>query len=354
MDNNTLYIADTLNHRVVVIQPGSTNATAIIGSYGNASNQLDTPTDIFFTRTSVYILDGYNYRVQMWPKNGSSGITVAGVTGVSGAYPNVINFQYSFGIFIDKYGYLYVADYYNHRILRYPPNSTSGTSGVMVAGTGQLGSTPSRFNNPSKLFVDDDLTMYVADSANHRIQKWTYGACAGVTVAGNGTMGSSLSQLYNPYHVIVDANGFMFISELSNRRIVRWLLGAPTGECVAGCSRTAGLRADQLNSPHALAFDSNGLLYVSDTINNRVQRFSLFSTSRTYSTCYDMIVDEAEIMILQTLCLFSTTDSLAHGTMDTVSDHRRWISDGYSRKWIFDAVSQSRDPDSRQQHALHR
>ena len=295
VDNNTLYIADFRNNRVVVIQPGSTNATAIIGSFGNAPNQLYRPADVFVTSTSIYILSRGNFRVQMWPKNGSSGITVAG-TGVSGTHPSLTSFGFSFAMYVDKYGYLYVSDKENNRILRFPPDSTNGTSGVIVAGTGVLGLGPSELYYPEGLFVDDELNMYIADTNNNRIQKWAYGACSGVTLAGNGTQGNSTRQLNLPTDVVVDANGFMYITDQNNHRILRWLVGAPSGECIAGCSGLAGVRADQFRYPEAAVFDSNGLLYVSDYGNSRVQKFSLFSTSSEYSTSFDALIDDVGIL----------------------------------------------------------
>ena len=304
-DNNILYVADQENDRVVVIQPGSNNPIAIIGSSGNGSNQLSSPRDLFVTSASIYIFDTRNYRIQMWPKNGSSGITVAGTTGVSGSSTSLIGPPASGGVFVDSNGYLYVSDTANHRVLRFSPDSVSGTSGVIVAGTGILGATPSQLNNPVKIFVDDDLSIYIADRYNHRIQKWAYGACSGTTVAGNGTSGKSLSQLSFPAHVVVDANGFMFIVEAGNARVLRWLVGAPTGECIAGCSGTSGKRPDQFDIALSVAFDSNGLLYISDSSNHRVQKFSLFSTSsKCTSTSSAIITVEVEILIVNTFtCL---------------------------------------------------
>ena len=196
VDNTTLYIADHSNNRVVVIQPGSTTATFILGSgAGAVSSQFNQPSDIFVTSTSVYVLDTMNYRVQRWPRNGVNGTTVAGITGSVGTAASNNTFGVSYGIYVDKYGYLHVSDQANHRILRFPPGSTSGTSFVVVAGTGVAGIGPSQLNSPYKAFVDDDLTIYIADTGNHRIQRWSYGACSGVTVAGTGNAGTALNQL---------------------------------------------------------------------------------------------------------------------------------------------------------------
>ena len=283
-DYDNLYIADTGNNRVVLISLSSSNPTRFFGSFGTAPDQLNQPTDIFVTNTGIYILDASNYRVQMWPDNDSSGTTVAGVTGFAGSAASNTKFGLSYGIFVDSTGYLYVSDQANHRVLRFPSGSTSGTSSVIVAGTGIPGLASSELNRPSKIFVDDASTVYIADTNNHRIQKWTYGACSGVTVAGTGTAGNGLDQLQSPVSVIVDANGLMYISDRDNHRILRWSPSSSTGECIAGCSGTSGVAASQLNSPFAVAFDKNGLLYVSDDSNHRVQRFSLFAPS---SECND-------------------------------------------------------------------
>ena len=272
-DNDTLYIADTGNNRVLVIQPGSPNATSIRGSFGNASNQLNSPTDVFVTGAFIYILDASNYRVQRWPRNGSNVTTVAGITGTQGNSASMTAFGYSYGIYLDKYGHLYVSDQSNDRVLRYPPGSTSGTSGVMVAGTGTAGPALWELNTPSQVFVDDDRTMYIADSSNHRIQKWIYGACSGVTVAGTGIPGTTASQLKYPLAVVVDSNQYMYITDLFNHRIQRWAPGACAGECLVGCSGSSGIGSNQLLNPQSMAFDNQGALYVSDAGNHRVQKF---------------------------------------------------------------------------------
>ena len=282
VDNSTLYIADTLNNRVLIVLLSSNNATGIIGSAGTASNQFNQPTDVFVTTTSIYILDALNYRVQKWPRNGTSGITVAGIRGSAGSTASTTTFGYSYSIFVDNAGYLYVSDQPNHRVLRFPPGSTNGTSGIVVAGTGIAGAGPSQLNSPCGIFVDDARAMFIADMYNQRIQKWIYGACSGVTVAGTGTAGSSVNQLRNPVSVTVDANQYMYISDRDNHRILRWPVGSCAGECIAGCTGSAGATANRLNSPFTLAFDNNGLLYVSDRSNNRVQKFSLAGASRTY------------------------------------------------------------------------
>ncbi|CAF0890170.1 unnamed protein product [Rotaria sp. Silwood1] len=279
-DDNTLYITDRNNHRIVVIFPNSTIAGAIIGSgYGTGLTQMNYPSDIFVTSDGIYVLDTLNYRVLKWWENGTNTTIVAGTTGIVGSTSSNATFSTSYGLFVDDFSYVYVSDGANYRVMRFPPNSTSGTTGSTLAGTGFAGYGRQGFDSPRGIFVDSNRALYVVDTNNHRIQKWNFEVCYGVTVAGTGYSGNSLGQLQNPSSVVVDSNGYMYITDQNNHRILRWAPDACLGECIAGCSMTAGTRADQLYYPFSVAFDSQGSLYVSDTSNNRVQKFSILNNT---------------------------------------------------------------------------
>ncbi len=87
----------------------------------------------------------------------------------------------------------------------YPNNGTS----LIIAGNNGLGSAPNQFSSPFGSFIDENQTLYVADTGNYRVQMWLAGATSGVTVAGiTGSPGSSLTQLSNPAAVVVDNNGY--------------------------------------------------------------------------------------------------------------------------------------------------
>src|SRR5690242_4550837 len=69
-DDDTLYVADTSNNRVVLIQKNSSKVIAVIGQ-GTQSDMFTffRPTDIFVIRTSIYVMDTGNFRVQKWSEN---------------------------------------------------------------------------------------------------------------------------------------------------------------------------------------------------------------------------------------------------------------------------------------------
>ena len=281
-DNDILCIADTKNDRVVLVAPNSTTAIFVIGKQSSANMfTFSEPADVFVTETSMYVMDTLNFRVQKWSKNFSDPVTVAGISGIIGDSTNMMAIGYSYNLFVDSYGSLFVGDYGNNRVMMFPWNSRSGTSGVMIAGRGVQGAHASHLDGPSGVFVTDDRSLYIADTNNHRIQKWTIGSTYGVPVAGTGVAGSGLSQLYWPYTVLVDLNGYMYITDYGNNRIVRWAPDVTVGECIAACSGDWGIGSNQLNSPSYIAFDSRGSLYVNDFGNNRVQKFELLNNTST-------------------------------------------------------------------------
>lgn len=55
------------------------------------------------------------------------------------------------------------------------------------------------------LAIDRDGALYVSDSDNHRVMKWTINTSEGVIVAGDQTDGDSLRQVSGPRGLFVDA-----------------------------------------------------------------------------------------------------------------------------------------------------
>ncbi|CAF1357878.1 unnamed protein product, partial [Rotaria magnacalcarata] len=87
--------------------------------------------------------------------------------------------------------------------------------------------------------------------------------------------GSSLTKLYYPLGLFVDSVGTLYVVDSWNYRVMRWTQGdKKEGTIIAGGNGT-GAGANQFNYPVGLSFDRHGNLYVVDSNNNRVQRFSI-------------------------------------------------------------------------------
>jgi sugar lactone lactonase YvrE len=262
--DDMLYIADRVNNRIVYVNLVGIPIVHIFGGYGSNIDQFNYPSDIAVTNTAVYVLDVNNVRVQKWSRNGTNPITM----------PGDETFDSGYNLYVDSDNNLYVSIYSDHQVVCFAPNSPDWT---IVAGIGIAGTSGNQLNNPNGLFVDDAFTMYIADTGNNRIQKWTYEASTGITVAGNssGLSGSSLTLLWSPESLVVDTDGYMYIVDRGNNRIIRWPPNATSGVCIAACTGNTGTEANQLYYPIDVAFDTNGSLYVSDDGNSRVQKYQI-------------------------------------------------------------------------------
>ena len=184
--------------------------------------------------------------------------------------------QFCRDLFVDQNNTLYCSVTDMHQVVAKSLDDPTNTF-TMVAGTGCYGLASDQIASPAGIFVDMNVSLYVADKDNHRIQKFVYGSKYGTTVAGSGASGTI--NLNHPIDIVLDGNGYLFIADTCNHRIVR---SGPYGfRCVAGCTGGSGSASNQLTYPHSLSFDSDGNIWVADTENHRIQKFILNNASRT-------------------------------------------------------------------------
>ncbi|CAF1185428.1 unnamed protein product [Adineta steineri] len=134
---------------------------------GNELDQLNSPGFLFVDEDqSVYISDRYNHRVMKWRKDAKEGTVVAGGNGKG---ENLNQLAVPQGVIVDDLGQIYVADYWNHRIMRWCEGKAEGEA--VVGGNGQ-GNKLNQLNHPIGLSFDNEGNFYVVDCGNHRIEKF--------------------------------------------------------------------------------------------------------------------------------------------------------------------------------------
>lgn len=188
--------------------------------------------------------------------------TVAGAGGLGG---NLEQLHYPGGVAIDGADNLYIADSYNHRVLKVTPNGQVST----ILGTGLPGRGDTQLNFPRTLAVDRAGTVYVADSYNHRVEKVALDGSVSL-VAGRGGQGAELTQLSFPRGVAVDSAGNVFVSDNYNHRVLKITVEGIITYAAGG--RGQGSDPSQLNFPFGIALDREGALYIGDAYNARVQK----------------------------------------------------------------------------------
>ena len=256
--NNTLYVADFINGRLQIWSDG--NMTAMKTIFGG----FNLTRSIFVTTNgNIYIDNGkFNGRIDKWTLNATVGVVAWYVNDTC------------YGVFVDLNDNLYCSTELGHQILRKAAKDSVNSS-TRIAGSGNAGSASHMLNGPRGLFVDMNFNLYVADAYNNRIQYFRPGQFNGTTVAGNGAPNTITLQL--PIDIVLDADEYLYIIEYGNDRVVA---SGPSGfRCIIACTGSSGSTANRLYNPCSLNFDNDANLIVSDTDNQRIQKFLLATNS---------------------------------------------------------------------------
>jgi hypothetical protein len=255
--NDTTYALETeINH----IAMWTTSGLALI----NVSSDINASRAMFVSNYGdIYVDNGVaNGRIDKWTANGTSYVTVMHINGGCS------------GLFIDIDNNFYCSMDPPH-VVRRSQLSENMTNVTIVAGTNVSGSSSFMLDGPRGIFVDNDLSLYVADCNNNRIQYFKLGMLNGKSIVGQGAAGTIY--LNCPTSVILDADGYIFIADQGNHRIVG---SSYYGfRCIIGCTGQFGSAPNQLNYPSSISFDTSGHLFVADHFNGRIQKFMLASNS---------------------------------------------------------------------------
>ena len=167
-----------------------------------------------------------------------------------------------------KDGSAYIADSRNHRIVHVDlEGNILNQWGTFADGVG-IPVAAGTFNEPWGIAVGRDGSVYVTDTWNHRVQKFTANGKF-VTEWGIFGQGETPDSFYGPRGLAVDAEGRVYVSDTGNKRIVVF---DANGNFITQFG-SAGFDPGQFDEPVGVAVDKNGTVYVADTWNQRIQTF---------------------------------------------------------------------------------
>ena len=296
-----LYIADSGNHRIRKVTPAGTistfagNGTAgFAGDGGPATNaNLNGPTGVAVDAAgNLYIADSGNHRIRKVTPAGTistfAGNGTAGFAGDGGPATDA-RLNSANAVATDSAGNLYIADSDNYRVRKVDPAgriSTFAGNGIEgFAGDGGP-ATDARLTFMGGLAVDAAGNLYLSDTGNFRVRKVNSAGTIS-TFAGNGIEGVSgdggpatAANVWAPFGLAVDSSGNLYIAD-RNGGNVRTVNTAGTISRFAGTSLGFGFSGDggpALNATFAgvdgVAIDTDGNLYVTDRLNQRIRRVS--------------------------------------------------------------------------------
>jgi sugar lactone lactonase YvrE len=176
------------------------------------------------------------------------------------------------GMAIDTIGgvsYLYVSDENHGRIIKY-----NLSTGSRVDVWGSNGTGDGQLNSPYGIAIDPvSHDVYVAERGNHRVQRFTSN---GTFVMKWGSLGTGAGQFDGAIGVAADASGNVYVTDHNNSRVQKFHVqfnGSSWEAQFAGTWGSQGSGAGQFYGIYGITLDKNGVLWVADGFNHRLQKF---------------------------------------------------------------------------------
>jgi predicted membrane-bound mannosyltransferase/DNA-binding beta-propeller fold protein YncE len=291
-------------------------ANAVIGGLESGELQLQAPRAIAIaTDGSLYVADSRNHRIQHLSPSGEALHVWGNFADIAQSSAPGGTFNEPWGIAVDADGFVYVADTWNHRVQKF----TADGEFLKMWGAFGLGNLPEEMWGPRAIVVDGEGRIFVADTGNKRIVVFD---SEGNFITQFGSGGYTVGQLDEPVGLAITADGTIFVADTWNQRVqlfyeeqpgtfnflrawevsgwygqslenkpylatgsdgeicltdpegYRILCFDSNGEFLFGWG-TYGTADTQFNLPSGLAFDPQGMLWVSDSGNGRLMRFEL-------------------------------------------------------------------------------
>ncbi|KKL52971.1 hypothetical protein LCGC14_2280110 [marine sediment metagenome] len=301
LDN--FYIADSSNSRIREVDAtGDIDTVAGSGGFGYSGDGwlatfavLNVPEGVAYddTNTKLYISDTENHRVRVVDSFGDiyhfAGNGFEGSIGDGGQADSAIFYEPN-GVAYSSTGILYIADLEGHQVRKVDTSTGIITT---LAGTGVAGysgdggqAALAQLYQPTALALDEPAsTLYIADSWNNRVRAVNLVSEIITTYAGTGTAGiwaegvlATNANIDTPWGIALDASGNLYIAEtllhgIGKVDINTGNISTFAGNWIAGYSGDGGAATSaQILAPYGLWFDqSDNKLYIADTWNNVIR-----------------------------------------------------------------------------------
>ena len=209
---------------------------------------------------TLWLTDDGDHTVRHCTLDGKVLLTI-GIPGKPAPYMSGDPFHRCTHTALSPQGDLYVSDGYgNARVHKSAPN------GTLITSWGEPGTDPGQFNIAHNICCDADGWVYVADRENHRVQVFD----------GNGRYETQWNNMHRPSGLFLERRprGNFYVGEIGGGMPVNYdmpnvgprvsIYGAQGERLARLGNRPAGLEPGQFMSPHGLAVDSHGDVYVGE------------------------------------------------------------------------------------------
>lgn len=209
---------------------------------------------------NIYVADSNNGAIR---KITSTGVVTTFAQGLPLNYPT--------GVTLDASGNLYVTDQHLNVIRKITRAGVISTFAGGIAGDQDGVGTNARFFSPSAIVTDAAGNMYITDEGNHKIKKISTSGVV-TTIAGSGTSGyadglGTAAIFKSPHGIAVDPLGNLYVTDITGLRIRKitpvGMVTTLAGSGNVGSADGSGTAAT-FSAPRNIIVDATGNLYVTD------------------------------------------------------------------------------------------
>ena len=154
-----------------------------------------------------------------------------------------------YGVCVSQSGQIYICDIENHHIAVYDEE------GKFLLIFGSEGSDPECFDGPGDIAFGSDGLVYITDEGNERVCVWSE----------EGTFKRNFPTMYVPRYIAATSDDHLVITSFQSHTVMVYTL---EGELVHELKE-----GDWFHGPMGICVDDDGLVYVADHGNQRIQVF---------------------------------------------------------------------------------
>ena len=163
------------------------------------------------------------------------------------------HFSHPAGVSVSTEGLIYICDHDNHRV------TVHDEEGKFLFSFGSEGSGPGCFAGPHDITFGSDGLVYVIDEGNDRVGVWLK----------EGTFKRDFETKYHPHYIAATSDNHLVITSFLSSIVMVYTLEGELVHEFGGRDSDLG----RFDRPWGICVDDNGLVYVADSRNNRVQVF---------------------------------------------------------------------------------
>ena len=179
-------------------------------------------------------------------------------------------------------GKIYIVNYEYNRI------TIVDNEGFIYREIGGFGEEDGKFDSPQSIAVNDAGEIFVSDTFNRRLQKFD---STGNHLLTFGTFGEGEGEIFAPQGIAFAANGDLLVVDSMNK-IVRY---SQNGDFISEWGKdysSSEPDSDDFYYPTDVAVDDNGMIYVADHGNYRIQ---IYDSTETYIGTIDVLDDDVQV-----------------------------------------------------------